>query len=579
MIKKVYILLLLSLWVNTADAQYCSKIRRICRDNLNNNIFWNSNTSVKCGIFKEYKLFGRDKSTSPYILITNITDESVINWSHLNANVPSNKNWDYYIETIYTCSSIDQSYFSDTQNVTDFGLPKSKIAYVTVDIDSEYPVIVWEKNNYPSFWYVDLFNDNPLKASITDTFYIDKTSGEDPKVNPLKYVIAAVDSCTKRWDYLSEDFHYTINLKGSIDTCKNIINLNWTKYIGWSDSITYYYIYKMLNKSNYYLIDSVNSSTTDYIIKTTTNEILYFYVQAVNSKHIYYRSCSNSVSFKTGKRNSNQELKINFVTLDNNININIGFNTYSDLSEINILKSTDAQNFSIFKNLSSSTSPVNIVDLTESGNRRVYYYLVSKNSCGIYTDTTDVSTNIILEILQGTGESKIWWNKYFTWNSGVKKYVIYRETRINDIVTNPFNQKSSTVDSIYIDNIINEDLSIEKLCYKLIAIENITGFTSSSNSVCIVGGLVVYFPNGVISLSGSSSFKPVGVFIDYTKSKMMIYNRWGILVKEIYDLKAGWDLTDSNNNIAETETYVYEATIFGLDGKEINKSGTITIIR
>jgi hypothetical protein len=38
-------------------------------------------------------------------------------------------------------------------------------------------------------------------------------------------------------------------------------------------------------------------------------------------------------------------------------------------------------------------------------------------------------------------------------------------------------------------------------------------------------------------------------------------------------------ITDLNNNFAETETYVYEANIIGLDGKEVNKKGTVTIIR
>ncbi|MCF8428509.1 MAG: gliding motility-associated C-terminal domain-containing protein [Bacteroidia bacterium] len=483
------------------------------------------------------------------------------------------------METIYTCASIDQSCYSDTQNVADFSLPKSKIAYITVDIDSEYPVIVWEKNNYSSFWYVDLFNDNPIRTGITDTFYIDKISGGDPKGNSLKYVIAAVDSCTKRWDYLPEDFHYTINLKGSIDTCKNIINLNWTKYIGWSDSIRYYYIYKMLNKSNYYVIDSVSNLTTNYSIKTTTNEIVDYYVAAVNSKHLNYRSCSNNVSFITGNRNSNQNLKINYVTLDNNININIGFDLGSDLESMDIYKSTDAKNYSYYKSLNNSISPINIIDNNEFGNRRVYYYLVSKNSCGIYTDTTAVSTNIVLENIQGTGENKLWWNKYFTWNSGVEKYIIYRETRLNEVISKPFSQKGTTNDSIYNDNILNEDLGIEKLCYKIISVENITGYTSASNTVCMVGGLTVFFPNGVISRTEKNLFKPVGLFIDYSKSTMLIFNRWGKLVKEVNDLNIGWDLSDSNNNFAETDTYVYEAHIVGLDGKETNKSGTITIIR
>ena len=564
---------------NVATAQYDSKIRRVCRINQDNELFWNKSPGDLCGPFKQYNIYARDNVSNPFVLITTITDVNITNYVHINANFPSNKNWEYFIQTYNDCGVVTTIFYSDTQNVASFNLPKSKIAYVTVDIDSEFPVIVWEKNNYPSFWYVDLFNDNPIKTSIADTFYIDKISGGDPKANPLKYVIAAVDSCTKRWDYLPEDFHYTINLKGTIDTCKNIINLNWTKYVGWTESIKYYYIYKMLNKSNYYVIDSVSNLTTNYAVKTNTNETVDYYVAAVNSKYLNYRSSSNNVTFLAGNRNSNQDLKINYITLDDNININIGFNKNSDLSEIIVLKSNDNQNFSIFKNLSKPTLPINIIDLTEQGNKRVYYYLVSKNSCGTYADTTKVSSNILLENLKSMGENKLWWNKYFTWNSGVEKYIIYRETRINEAITKPFIQKGVTLDSSYIDNTKNEDLSIEKLCYKIVATEKITGYTSTSNSVCIVGGLAAYFPNGIISYSNSENFKPIGVFIDYSKSKMNIYNRWGSLIKEINDLKTGWDLTDLNNNFAETETYIYEANIIGLDGKELNKRGTITIIR
>jgi gliding motility-associated-like protein len=302
-------------------------------------------------------------------------------------------------------------------------------------------------------------------------------------------------------------------------------------------------------------------------------------VAAVNSKNLKYRSCSNNTTFTTGIRNSNQNLKINYVTLSNNININFGYNTSSDLKSIDVFKSTDGQNYSLFKTINNSLSPINEIDLLENGNRRVYYYLVSKNTCGLFTDTSPVSTNIILENLQELGTNKLWWNKYFTWNSGVEKYVIFRETRLDETITNPFSQNGTTVDTQFVDNIVNEDLSKEKLCYKILGIENITGYTSSSNTVCMIGGLIVYFPNGIISRTSSNIFKPVGVYIDYTKSRMVIYNRWGKVVKEINDLNIGWDLSDSNNNFVETETYVYDAHIIGLDGKEINKSGTITVIR
>lgn len=563
---------------NVAEAQYCSKIRRVCRVNLDNEVFWNTNSSVPCGTFKQYNIYARDNTSNPYTKITTETIESATNFTHLNANVPSNKNWDYFIETVYTCTGTDQFCYSDTQNVASFNLPKSKIAYVTIDIDSEFPVIVWEKNNYPSFWYVDLFNDNSIKTAITDTFYIDKISGGNPKANVLKYVIAAVDSCTKRWDYLPEDYHYTINLKGYIDTCSNTVNLNWTKYIGWTDSIKYYYIYKMLNKSNYVLLDSVRNNTTTYIDKILTNDVYDYYIAAVNSKYLNYRSCSNNATFISGTRNNNQALLINYITLNNKINININYNTLSDLDSVFVFKSNNNAQYSIFYKTKPTSSPINIIDNSEDGSRRVYYYLVSKNTCGVKIDSTKVSTNILLENNHINTNNNLFWNKYFTWNNGIEKYAIHRETRINTDIIKPFAERNSTNDSNYTDDVSNENISQESLCYKIIATENNTGYKSQSNEVCIVGGLAVYFPNGIIK-RGTENFKPVGIFIDYTKSTMVIYNRWGKLVKEINDLSIGWDLSDSNNNFAESDTYVYDAHIVGLDGKIVNQSGTITIIR
>lgn len=579
MIKKLYILIILFIIANTAQAQYCSKLRRICRANLNNDIFWNYNQSVPCGTFKEYRIYGREKTSNPYTLLNTEPNKNITTWSHLNANVPSNKNWDYYIETVFNCSGIDNLCYSDTQNVSEFYLPKSKIAYVTVDILTNKPIIVWEKNTFPSFWYIDLFNDNAIKTGIVDTFFIDNLTGLNPKSSSLKYVIAAVDSCTKRWDYLPDDYHFTIYNTATIDTCLNRVNLNWTKYIGWDNNIKNYYIYKNVNGTGFKLIDSVINTTTNYIDKTNSNETIEYYIMAVNTINEKYISNSNLVTLVSGKRIANHELKINYVTLNNSINININFNKLSDIDSIQILKSNNNQNYLVFKKIKTTNSPLNEIDNSEDGNRRVYYYLVSKNSCNQWADTTNISSNIYLEQQEEITENKLWWNTYSTWNSGIKKYVIYRETRLNEQIINPFSQRYDGIDTNYIDNISDNTIDGSTLCYKVIGTENITGFTSQSNTVCIVGGMKVYFPNGVIVRNFSNVFKPIGVYIDYRKSRMYIYNRWGKLVKEITDLNIGWDLTDENNNFTETDTYVYDAKIVGLDGREINKSGTITIIR
>lgn len=576
--KALGILIFFIFITNMLRAQYCSKLRRICRSNFNNEVFWSYNQSVPCGTFKEYNIFGRDKTSSPYSLLQSITSEQITFWNHTNANFPTNKNWDYYIETVYTCSGEDKHCYSDTQNVSTFNLPKSAIAYVSIDTISGLPLIVWEKNIHPTFWYVDLFNDNSIKTSITDTFFFDNISGGNPKSSPLKYVLAAVDSCTNRWDYVPADYHYTINLKGSVDTCLNKVSLNWTPYVGWGSDITYYYVYKKINNTYYKLIDSVNSTTFSYIDKINNKEDIEFCVASVNSENIGYRSFSNSIDITTGIRNNLHDLKINFVTLNNNIDVNISFNSTSDLEEINIYKSMDKTNFVLFKTLSKNINPVTVSDLNENGLRRVYYYLTSKNSCSVWSDTTLISSNILLNKNQKTNEIDLSFNNYSTWNNGVDSYKIQKETRLNDIVLNPYMLLVSFSDTFYVDN-IKQMNNGEKYCYKVIASENNTGAISISNEVCIVGGLTVYFPNGIIDKNSTGYFKPIGSYIDYSKSYMNIYNRWGEIIKEIVDLNIGWDLTDKNNMFVGTETFVYDAIIHGLDGKLEQKKGTITIIR
>jgi|GEM_PF-1970120 len=578
MIRKSLILSLIIFEVCFANAQSCSKLRRICRANLNNEVFWKYNMGVPCGTFKEYRIFGRDKPSSLYSILQTINNETTTSFTHIDANLPSNKNWDYFIETVYDCGGTETFCYSDTQNVSQFYLPKSSIAYVTVDIDSEIPVIIWEKNNYPSFWYVDLFNDNSIKTAILDTFFIDKTSGGNPKTSPLKYVIAAVDSCTNRWDYVSQDFHYTINLKGSIDTCKNSVTINWTQYIGWSDPISYYYIYKMVNKSNYILIDSVLNNVTSYTNKVNGNEVLDYCVAAVNSKFLHYRSFSSSISFTSGLRNSNHNLKINYVTLTNNIIVNVDYNANSDINTLALMKSIDNNNFTLFKTISKTTSPLSIDDLDENGNRNVYYYLASQNVCSVWADTTAVSGNILLKGSQNNNDILLNWNNYSTWNNGVENYTIQRETRINETVISPFASKTTILGNDYSENTSLINLG-EKYCYKIIGKEKVTGFQSESNVVCMIGGLTFFFPTGVIGKDNNSAFKPVGAFIDYTKSKIYIYNRWGEMIKEVTDLTVGWDLTGFDNKPVEIDTYVYDAFIIGLDDKKENKKGTITIIR
>jgi gliding motility-associated-like protein len=68
------------------------------------------------------------------------------------------------------------------------------------------------------------------------------------------------------------------------------------------------------------------------------------------------------------------------------------------------------------------------------------------------------------------------------------------------------------------------------------------------------------------------------MFIDYRKSTMQIYDRWGGMVANLQDITDGWDGRHMNGNMCAVGVYIYEITIFDLDGKEQKKRGTVTLL-
>jgi hypothetical protein len=578
---RAILLILFVLLVSVSNAQNCSQIRRVCRLANDNELFWNTPSSAPCGTFKEYRIFAREKNTDPFTQLFAITNINTISLVHTNANVPANKNWEYFIQIVNDCGGVENYCYTDTQNISVFRLPKSTIAYVSVDTTSNLSNIHWEKNTHPSFWYVDIYNDTLVKTLVRDTFFIDNVSRGNPKVESLKYVIAAVDSCINRWSFNPTDYHRTMHLTGSIDTCKNTVSLGWTPYIGWGNNIKTYYIYKKVGTGFFQLIDSVASSVNNYTDnKIVTNETYNYLVIAQNNLNSSYRSNSNTIEFKSGIRNTFTQLEIDLVSLEGNaLEITLSRNADTDADSLLLLKSIDNFTFAPLKFFDFAQNITKVTDVTETGNRQVFYKAAIKGVCGNMYDTSKTSTNIKLNVSQITTKNKLEWNKYFTWNSGVKDYTLFRESRVNNNIINPFTNIATTTDSTYEDDLGSAFVPGNSYCYQVHGEEKNTGLKSKSNVVCVLGGLIVYFPNGIIGNGVSKTFKPVGVFIDFTKSYLYIYNRYGQLIKTVTDLNIGWDLTDENNNFVGIDTYVYEAHIFGQDGKELIKSGNITVIQ
>ena len=74
----------------------------------------------------------------------------------------------------------------------------------------------------------------------------------------------------------------------------------------------------------------------------------------------------------------------------------------------------------------------------------------------------------------------------------------------------------------------------------------------------------------------NDSFKPSG--INYYKLEFSIYNRWGELIFESYDLTYGWDGT-YKGVLQNPAVFVYQAKITYLNDKSVLRVGSITLIK
>jgi gliding motility-associated-like protein len=85
----------------------------------------------------------------------------------------------------------------------------------------------------------------------------------------------------------------------------------------------------------------------------------------------------------------------------------------------------------------------------------------------------------------------------------------------------------------------------------------------------------IFSPNG----KGNQVNETFCIFSDCVeKFKLVIYNRWGEMIFETEDISQCWDGTFKGSE-ASTGTYAFNLFIKQINGSEINKTGTITLIR
>lgn len=573
--KNKLLLICFLLFVTYAKAQKII-FARVCNGGNNNNLSWQINPDT-CTIIGGIKIFSKDADALPFYALDSGINLANKNYVHVNANVPSTKDWSYYLQYQKICGSDTITVQSNILKIDDQKPDSTILDSVSVDPFTNTVLLGWSSNKTPDFSSYYLYNydraDPRLIENYRDTFYVDLTP-INPKSKSLSYDITSSDSCDNRKEYGAFQ-HKTICLKSSIDTCINQVGLNWNSYVGWP--VRVYELYRRINGGQFVLVDSFPGSTLSYTeIVNQVNVGIEYFIRARKIGFPFSSSSSNMTnSISTGHSVNPSNTQILYVSNNANdkIEIKIKRNPSAHYSSVGLYKETIAGlTLFIYEIPNSQDIYEDFVAENTLVNR---YFVIGRNMCQISTDTSASSYNIVLRQKENTANILLHWNRYFTWNSGVKEYIIYRasgntiQEANNFVAINTLPSDTFTFDP-------KGDIAVQ--CYYVEASEALGTNKSKSNKVCYIKTGNIYYPNALVPNGVNKSFNFTGEGIDLSKSSMQIYNRWGQLEYNAENLLIGWLGTNNAGVDVPGDVYYFTAQIS--QGNElVQVKGTITLLR
>lgn len=572
------------LWADTPAV-----IRRVCISGANNELFFTP-TDNTCSLSFQYKIWGRIGSVGPFSLIDSILTKAANQYTHIDANLGGTKNWQYFIVVIDSCGPIYET-FSDTISIDKTPPDFVYIDSVSIDPITNIAHIGWSGNKSPDFSYFKLYSitnlNTPIPPFKKDSFFIETRAGYIPVNDSLRYDLSSVDSCGLETTF-ERNQHVSMYLRVIPDTCNYKNNLQWTPYIGWT-VLKRYYIYKKIQAGPYLLIDSVGSNQLSYTDTMTLGLQYGYFIRAVKDTTISISSSSNGVVISSRFRIEPTQSYISSVSVVKPGDPVIKINIYNPQQEVRLFQLWSKENltdpFSFVDNIQPASGAVsNYSKNIPFSISHKYIQVFAVNACSTVFPSTNISKYTTLSSIGEDKQNTLYWDKYSTWNMGVNKYLIHRGTN-NSIGTIEYNVIDSVVgtDSFYIDKNIPAIVGEDGFCYFVEAIQNAgdsnnTIESSFSTTSCILGVPTVYIPSAFRPEGYNKIFRPEGSFIDYTNSKMDIYDRWGQKLLSISNIRNGWDGKDQGGIPCIQGVYYYRLFIKSTNGSEKTYTGLVTLL-
>lgn len=398
--------------------------------------------------------------------------------------------------------------------------------------------------------------------------------GLDTRNLTYDYKMQVLDSC----DNVSIDFtttHTTINVTAISGEEKNFIS--WTPYGGWP--VDKYQLFR-----NGALIKDFTASEFSYVDTTVTCKKKYDYqikaIELGGLNEISYSDTSSAIPYKLRLPESKYLARVT-VQQDKAVLIEWLKTQEKGTVKYRIYKK---QNNSISAwqliHTTTSTNDTTYLDLDVEVDKFSYAYKVTVlDECdNESTYSNEAHTILLTGFVPKPFQNQLNWTEYQEWQGKVSKYEVYRRVPSGNYSTIPIFTGTS-LDFAYLDDqLIDSDGAF--YVYKIVAYEGAGGLNqiSESNEITLVQEPTLFVPTAFTPNNDGQNdvFDIKGVYI--CEFNLQIFDRWGNVIFSSNSLENKWNGTIKGETSPVT-VFAYIIKVKSCTGKDIEKAGTVTIIR
>lgn len=409
------------------------------------------------------------------------------------------------------------------------------------------------------------------------TLFSDQSGGLDVRNQVYCYKVLVKNSCDVFSDLATAPEHCTIltSTTAGIDQ----ITVDWTQYVGWPVDE-----YELFRVSGYNQLTAVSlgifpaNVTTFTDTNTFCREPIIYRVLAREQGGNAESSFSNIAEGIPIHPAPTETVDVSVVSVVQDSSIRISWEPYNGYLPLSFYVERSTTGFSYDSLFTIPITTLSFTDQEVNVDETSYYYRVfAQDECGDQTLTGLYGRSILLEanLASTSADPELSWSPYELWPGGVLTYTI----EVFDEVSGAFELVDILPGNVteYVDN--RTELDQAMYCYRIVAREaGGNESVSVSNETCIVFGPSLFVPNAFSpNGDGRNDFFTMAA-PNLESGTLSIYNRWGRLLYQTFDITQGWDGNFQGRSAPEG-VYVFVVDGVGEDGTRVRRSGTITLIR